>query len=67
MTVREKYPTAKYDPDPECQKCKGTGDRQVEGRDLPCICIFIGDREFRKVAAEGLAKVARDIRREMDE
>lgn len=76
--VQKLFPKAKYAPDPECSKCHGRGVydlspekakaiRYLRTSGLPCICIFIGDRELRKIASEGLAAVAREMRKELDD
>ena len=71
--IRVKYPTAHYAPDPECKKCKSAGEwlfTSKRGRPDPfmtaCICIFVGERKFRKIATEGLAKIAREGLAELD-
>ena len=67
MTVREKYPTAHYDPDPECRFCKGRGERTIKPKtpdeepfDTCCICIFVGGpREDREEIARALGNAAK--------
>lgn len=66
MTLREKYPTAKYDPDPDCRFCMGRGERTVKTDvrgtfDTCCICIFLGDvaEEERAEIAKGLGRAAK--------
>lgn len=60
IDLRIKYPTASYDPDPDCPYCHGTGERIVHfyaneftiehDTTSPCICIFVEHKFAKKIA-----------------
>lgn len=64
--IREKYPTSHYDPDPECKRCKGMGERYLLGDWRACICLFV-EADIRDKAAETLRTTAQKLRKELDE
>lgn len=44
--LKQKYPTMfslKYEPDPNCRLCRGTGERKLRDGDrlYPCICAAV--------------------------
>jgi hypothetical protein len=45
--LQAKYPDRKgikYEPDPNCHWCKGTGEAtNGRGQKHPCICTYVGD------------------------
>ena len=73
--LKIKYPTSKYEPDPDCQACHGTGEllvhlsggefTQEQDVDTPCICIFVEHYFARKIAPV-LGKWARKMKEEME-
>ncbi|MEN6620362.1 MAG: hypothetical protein ABFD50_02270 [Smithella sp.] len=73
-SLRIKYPTASYDPDPDCPYCHGIGERKVhlsagefiQESDVitPCICIFV-EHDFAKKIGPVIGKWAGDMLREM--
>lgn len=72
--LKIKYPTSKYDPDPDCPACHGTGERlvhlpggeftQEQDAVTPCICIFV-EHGFARKMGPILGKWARKMRGEM--
>jgi hypothetical protein len=69
--LREKYPTASRDPDPDCKRCKGAGERFIERQSeffkpgwVPCICIFV-DHDAAQEVGQMLAELARDELRKL--
>ncbi len=72
--IRLKFPGANYAPRVGCKHCGGTGAKPVKNReqfkilkppdDLPCICIYV-DHSMCDFAAQGLARTAKKIRKEM--
>lgn len=57
--LRQKYGAGRYHPDPECKNCGGTGEKvsPVSGDLLGCICIYIEDRQMRRIAVESIKTV----------
>ncbi len=65
--LREKYglgPGAKYDPNPDCTWCKGTGERPVKDGLSFCGCLYI-EHSFSNMALNTLEGIVRRIRSEM--
>jgi hypothetical protein len=73
--LKLKYENAKYEPIPECVKCRGIGEyKDKMGSLTPCLCIYIQPDIYRKVggeireslhriAVEGLAELINDRER----
>lgn len=65
--LKEKFPTAKYEPVEDCQKCGGKGEVWFAGNDTflpawkPCACIFI-EPDFLPVFREAMSETIRKIR-----
>lgn len=69
--LKIKYPTSKYEPDPNCKYCHGTGEKIthlqksefIDEQDVisPCICIFV-EHEFAKKIAPIIGKWAKEQR-----
>lgn len=69
VELREKYhfDGGNYEPKPDCDFCHGEGERTVlrTGEMTFCICLFV-DHGFSTEAGHGLAKVARELRDELE-
>lgn len=73
--LKIKYPTSKYQPDCNCPKCGGKGEREVRisigefGEEkivtVPCICIFV-EHKFAKKISPVIEKWARGMRKELE-
>jgi hypothetical protein len=71
---KQKFPNAKYNPDPKCTKCGGQGyihtparyygDIIIKEGDSPCICIFVS-HDIKDLVTESLAKVTREMAKEI--
>jgi hypothetical protein len=64
--IRKKYPNANYAPNPDCERCNGTGERWVDMNTefvkphmTPCICTFIAPESVEFVAG-AIKKIAQD-------
>lgn len=68
--LREKYKLegGKYEPKADCKFCKGTGERFIKtlSRETFCICLFVAP-DMSDFAGESLAKVAKNIREELNQ
>jgi hypothetical protein len=57
----------RYEPNPSCKFCKGTGEKMLkDGRLTFCICLFVA-QDWSDFAGDTLAKTARTILNEMKE
>lgn len=51
----------KYEPNPSCKFCKGTGEKTLkDGRLTFCICLFVSP-DLSDFAGDSLAETARKI------
>ena len=55
--LQERYPSAKYEPAPDCHRCAGSGERQINGAIYPCPCLFLAP-DHREQSLAILGKVA---------
>lgn len=56
-----------YAPDPQCHRCKGTGDpHNPKNPTMGCICTYIKDREFREAAASAVSNTVKQLRQEFE-
>lgn len=57
----------KYDPKPDCEFCRGTGERKLrDGREHFCICLFV-DHDMSDFAGKSLAETATKLIKELDQ
>jgi hypothetical protein len=66
MTLKEKYPNAKYPPNPSCKFCLGTGERHktinsMVKKTYACACLFLHPDYCEEVAIE-IAKAAKKLK-----
>jgi hypothetical protein len=67
-TLKDKYPTSKRDPKPDCSRCDGKGEiwiRSVFRKDnhhhwSPCACIYI-DPDVVEFCMPHLEKAFKDV------
>lgn len=55
---KAKFPNANHAPDLTCKKCQGKGYFDFQGREMPCICIFVS-HDFKSEAAKLIGEFAR--------
>lgn len=59
---------AKYEPNPNCGQCKGTGERDGHDRAGPvkrfCMCLFV-EPKMLKVAQETMATTIKKLKSEL--
>lgn len=66
--LRIKYPkhtSAKYEPNPNCKYCHGSGERKTANKDYPvtiCLCTYINDQEVVELFQDSLTKIAKEFR-----
>lgn len=72
--IRKKYHNTKYDPDPNCEKCKGKGENYISKRSAvtgeplgwhACACIYIR-HDWAPEARRMLGEAARRVLNEME-
>lgn len=63
--LRTKYRLGggKYEPNPNCKFCKGTGEKPVKSQNRLtfCICLFVAP-DMSDFAGDGLAAVAKKMK-----
>ena len=68
--IRVKYNLTggKYDPNPACKHCRGTGERHVKklNRDTFCICLFVAP-EASDEMGDMLGSVAKQQLKQLEE
>ncbi len=66
--LKQKYKLdlAKYEPNPDCKFCSGTGEKPIKstGKLTFCICLFVAP-DMSDFAGESLGKFAKKLREDL--